>query len=70
MESLVAMTDFLAAKGGWGVAVVIGYAYWKKDREYGKEAKDWMAYAIETTEVLASLREIIKKCHRKGNTDD
>jgi hypothetical protein len=52
------------------VAVIIGWAYWKKDREQGTMQKEWLSYLRESTEVLSTLREVIRNCHKKGSNDD
>ena len=70
MEVIQTATEFLSAQGGWGVTAFIGFFYWKKDREHGKERQEWMAFAIETTEVLSSLREVIRRCHKQGGDND
>lgn len=70
MDLIQTVTDFLSTQGGWGVAVIIGWAYWKKDREQVIMQKEWLSYLRESTEVLASLREVIRNCHKRVGDDD
>lgn len=70
METIQEVTDFLSTQGGWGIAAFVGYYCWVKDREHGKERREWMSFAIETTEVISSLREVIRRCHSQGGDND
>lgn len=70
MEIIAKITDFLQEAGGWGVAVIIGWAYWKKDKQCVEMHTEGTNYIKETTGVLSSLREVIRACHQKGRDDD
>lgn len=70
MENLNDILSILTTSGGWGVAVLVGFYHWRKDQEHAKERKEWTAFAIESTEILSSLREVIRRCHDRGDRHD
>lgn len=70
METLKEVIDLLTTQGGWGVAVIVGVYLIKKDKEHALERQQWIANATELTEVLASLREVIRTCHARGRKNE